>query len=204
MAFCTLIVGAGVLSGFFGAVADPRLEFEPDGGGDFNLGDIGHCGVVSPLAPVLLFGLDTLAESVVELFCSAGTFAADSARCMAAAEGWVDMGVVSGCGLLSFRIGDVFLDVFGLEPAEADVVVANPPDSCFLSGGGAVVVGVGACEEDLLVSLVLRRGAELLAVVMLAASGVSGWPAEAEPLPGWWCSGSLFAMVWFVVRKEAM
>lgn len=87
MAFCTLMVGAGLLSGFFGAVEDPRRELDPDGGGDFNLGDIGHCGVVSPLAPVLLFGLETLAVSAAELFCSAGTFAADRARCIAAAEG---------------------------------------------------------------------------------------------------------------------
>lgn len=174
VAFCTLIVGAAAgASAFFAVVAEPRLEFGPEGGGDFNRGDIGHCGVVSPLAPVLLFCLDTLPASFVPPPCSAGTFAADSALWIAAAEGCVDIGVVRGCGLLSLRIGEVFLDVRGLVPAEAEGVVTSPPDNCFLSGGGAAVVGVGACDEGFLVSLVLRRGAELLAVVMLTASEVS-------------------------------
>lgn len=196
VAFCTLIVGGAFPSAFFADVAEPRLEFGPDGGGDFSLGDKGHCGVVSPLAEVLLFARDALAASAVGPLGRVGTLAADNARCMAAAEGWVDMGVVRGCGRLSLRIGEVFLDVRGLVPAEAEDVVASPPDRRFLSGGAAAVVGVVAGEEAAFrVSLVLRRGAELLAVVMLEASGVFGWPAEAELAPGWSGSGLLFAMV---------
>lgn len=188
---------AGGASAFLAVVAEPRLELGPEGGGDFNRGDIGHCGgVVSPLAPVLLFCLDALPASFVPPPGRAGTFAADSALWIAAAEGCVDIGVVRGCGLLSFRVGDAFLDVRGLVPAEAEGVVTSPPDNCFLSGGGAAVVGVGACDGGFLVSLVLRRGAELLAVVMPAASEVSAWPVvEAEVAPESCCSGLLLAMV---------
>lgn len=74
------MVGAALPSAFFAAADDPRLELGPEGGGDFSRGDIGHCGVVSPLALVLLFGLDTLAESAAVPLCSAGTLAAESAR----------------------------------------------------------------------------------------------------------------------------
>ena len=201
VAFCTLMVGAGVPSAFFAVVDDPRLELAPEGGGDFSLGDIGHCGVVSPLAPELLFGLEALVASVDAVPWRVGTFAADNARCMAAADGWVEMGVVRGCGLLSFRIGDVFLDVLGLVPAEVEDVVTSPPDSRFRNGGAVAVVGVVACEEAVLVSLVLRRGAELFAVAMLAASRVSAWPADAELLPEACWSGLLFAMMSCVCRR---
>lgn len=104
------------------------------------------------------------------------------------------MGVVRVCGLLSLRMGEVFLEVRGLVPAEE--VVANPPDKRFRNGGAVAVVGVvmvlfAVCEEDLRVSLVLRRGAELLAVVMLwEDSGVAAGPAEAELAPPWSRSGS--------------
>lgn len=204
VAFCTLIVGAAVDSAFLTAFEDVRLELAPDGGGDFSLGDIGHCGVVSPLAPELLFGLEALAASVGAPPCSVGTLAADNARCIAAAEGWVEMGVVRGCGLLSLRIGDVFLDVLGLVPAEVEDVVTSPPDSRFRNGGAAAVVGVVACEDAVLVSLVLRRGAELFAVAMFAASGVSAWPAAAELLPEACSSGLLFAMSWDVRKKKCV
>lgn len=172
VALCTLMTGAGVLSVFFAAVVDPRLELGPEGGGDFNLGDMGHCGVVSPLAPWLLFGLATRPPSAAPPPGSVSTLAADSARCMAAAEGCVEMGVVRGCGLLSLRMGDVFLDVFGLLPAEAEGVVTSPPDNCFRNGGGAAGVDMGTCADAFRVSLVLRRGAELLAVFIFAASGI--------------------------------
>lgn len=103
----------------------------------------------------------------------------------------MELGVVSGCGLLSLRMGDVFLEVLGLVPADGDVV-SSPPESCFRSGGGAAVVGVAACEDDFLVSLVLRRGAELLAVFMLATSGGA---VAAAPAPESRPSGLLLAMV---------
>lgn len=203
VAFCTLIVGVTLPSAFFVVVAEPRLEFGPEGGGDFNLGDIGHCGVVSPLALVLLFALDALVASPVPPVCSAGTFAADNARCMAAAEGCVEMGVVRGCGLLSLRMGDVFLDVRGLVPAEAEDVVTKPPDKRFRNGGTAAAMDVGVCcVAGFRVSLVLRRGAELLAVVVLAESGVSAWPAEAELAPERSSSGLLLAMVVIGVEEE--
>lgn len=175
-----MIVG---VEGALAAVAEPRLEFGPDGGGDFSRGDTGHCGVVSALAPVLLADRGTLDASPAAAFCSEGTLAADNARCMAAAEGWVATGVVVGCGLVSLRMGDVLRDVRGLVPAEAEDAVTKPPDSFFLSGGSPADMGVGTCDVGFLVSLVLRRGAELLAVVMWADSGVSGGTAEAELAP---------------------
>ena len=81
VAFCRLLVGATLPSAFFTVVAEPRLEFEPDGGGDLSLGDIGHCGVVSPLAVVPLLTLDGLLASFgVPFCCNTGTLAADNAR----------------------------------------------------------------------------------------------------------------------------
>lgn len=70
--------------------------------------------------------------------------AAESARCIAAAEGCVDMGVVKDCGRLSFRIGELFRDVCGLEPADGDDRGTRLLDGCFRNVGGAGV----DCDES--------------------------------------------------------
>jgi hypothetical protein len=68
-------------SGFFCIAAEPLLEPLAEGGGDFNRGEIGHVGVVSPdpAAPVLLADLGSLdTASVTGPDCSEGTLVADS------------------------------------------------------------------------------------------------------------------------------
>jgi len=101
---------------FFCAALDPRREFAAEvggGGGDFSRGDRGHCGVVSPDPAPRPFGArgrrDTASETGPDGSC--GTLAADNARWMAAAEGWVEMGVERGPVRLSLRIGEVLRDV---------------------------------------------------------------------------------------------
>lgn len=58
---------------------------------------------------------------------------------MAAAEGCVDTGFVSGVGRPSFRMGDVFRDVCGLAPAEGDAEGIKVLEGIFRSGGTGVV-----------------------------------------------------------------
>lgn len=135
----TWIAGA---SSFF---VDPRRELGPEGGGDLTRGEIGHCGVVSPEAVALFTGLANLdTASVTDVprvwvcvccGCSCGTLEADSARCMAAAEGVVDnpVGIVVG---LSFRVGDALREVCGLCPVAGDgTFAASAVDDDFLSVG---------------------------------------------------------------------
>jgi len=44
------------MSAFFCATVEPLLELLADGGGDFNRGEMGHCGVMSPeLGPPTFF-----------------------------------------------------------------------------------------------------------------------------------------------------
>jgi len=84
------MLGACVESGLFCAAPEPRLEFSPEGGGDFILGDNGHCGVDSADATALLGPraiLDAASGAVMPGCCSCGTLDAERARCMAAAEG---------------------------------------------------------------------------------------------------------------------
>lgn len=118
VALCTLIEGGLATSTLFKVDDDPLLELGPDGGGDLRRGETGHCGVLSPLVLELFPALGALPASPFAPPGSAGTFAADRARCIAAAEGCVAMGVVTGCGLLSLRMGEVLREVSGLEPAE--------------------------------------------------------------------------------------
>ena len=75
--------------------------------------------------------------------CSCGTFAADSARCIAAADGCVAIGVVKVVGLLSLRCGEVLREVCGLEPADGEALVGRRLlDRCFRRGGAVAAVGV--------------------------------------------------------------
>jgi hypothetical protein len=54
VALSTVMLGMAGGSGFRGrAIADPRREFGPDGGGDLMRGDMGNSGVVSPDTVVL-------------------------------------------------------------------------------------------------------------------------------------------------------
>lgn len=85
----------------------------------------------------LLFGprgsLDTASDTGLLCCCNCGTLDADSARCMAAAEGWVDS-VEVNVGVLSFRSGDVLREVRGLCPAEGDAAAwASAVEDGFLS-----------------------------------------------------------------------
>jgi len=142
----TLILGAApalLCSAFFGsAIAEPFLALVADGGGDFNRGDKGHCGVVSPdpTPPALLLALGSLETASVTGpdDCKDGTFAADNALCIAAAEGCVDICAASDCGRLSLRIGELFRDVCGLFPAEGDKE-ARLLERCFRNCGTGVV-----------------------------------------------------------------
>ena len=91
------MLGGAAASGFFCAVAEPLRELVPEGGGDFKRGDVGQCGVLSSDAPALLGALGSFeTPSGTGPACKLGTFAADNALCIAAAEGCVEMGVESG------------------------------------------------------------------------------------------------------------
>lgn len=158
-----------LVSGFFCcAVEDPLLELgpDPDGGGDFNRGDVGQCGVVSP-DPVPPFGAlgrrDTASDTPPA--CNCGAFAADSALCMAAADGWVEMGVERGCGRLSFRTGEVLRDVRGLVPANGEPTGRRLLDGCFRNGGGCIADAI----DDFRGSLAFRR-AVVFAVGLLGST----------------------------------
>lgn len=117
------------------------LEFDTDGGGDFSLGEVGQRGVVSPDAPPFfctLGSLETASDTPPAGNC--GAFAADSALCIAAAEGCVEGGLERGCCRLSLRIGEVLRDVRGLAPADDVVVGTRLLDVCFCNGGAVVTL----------------------------------------------------------------
>lgn len=143
VADCTLILGgadgagvdAGVLfepasSAFFPAIEAIigccLDEAREEGGGLFNRGEAGHCGVESPEAGPALLGpprggsFDTASVTAPPAL-SCGTLLADNARCMAAAEGCVEKDwPANGPGRLSLRIGDVFREDLGLALAEGE------------------------------------------------------------------------------------
>ncbi len=120
-----------------------------DGGGDFNLGDVGQRGEFSPVPPLLDFlglGVSPVGSEVVGLAIG-GVPIADKARCTAAAEGtdgWMEpLGARFGLrswllsreavalaeggipGFIGGRIGEVSREVFG----EFFVDVALDPDA---------------------------------------------------------------------------
>ena len=84
-----LMLGFTGASFFFTKWREPLRELDPDGGGDFNRGDTGHCGVASPDAvPLLLACLGNLdVASAAGAGCIPGTLAAESALWIAAADG---------------------------------------------------------------------------------------------------------------------
>jgi hypothetical protein len=125
------MLGAAVPSTFFCVAADPLRELEPDGGGDFKRGDVGHFGVFSPDLGAF-GGFET--PSATPVACSCGAFAADKALCIAAADGCDELGVDSGCGRLSFRMGDALRDVLGLFPADG-LCCTKLFEGCFFNSG---------------------------------------------------------------------
>ena len=163
---CTLILGNTTgADGFVGVEADPdSYTFFPAtearlacleatrvaGGGLFNRGEGGHCGVVSPEAGPALFAparegsLETASDTApppppAE---SDGTLLAESARCIAAAEGcdeldWLDRGL----GRPSLRMGDGFREVLGLVVEDCEEEVGSIEAECCLRN-------VGGRDED--------------------------------------------------------
>lgn len=122
-------------------------ETRDEGGGLFNRGEAGHCGVVSPEAGPALFGparagnLDT-ASVTAPPEESWGTLLADKALWMAAAEGCDEKELLDKApGRLSLRIGDVLREVLGLEVVEGDEEDGSSDAECCLRN-------VGVCMED--------------------------------------------------------
>lgn len=106
---CTTMLGVVEVVGFVVLVGMRELCRDGPvvvGEGDLTLGDRGHCGVFSPdVVPCDLCGCCGFAlESVRASGCSCGVLDAESARCIAAAEG-TDVPVAGAlgrrCGLTS-------------------------------------------------------------------------------------------------------
>jgi hypothetical protein len=117
------------------------------GGGLFNRGEAGHCGVVSPEAGPTLFAparegnFDTASDTAPPVPAeSCGTLLAESARCIAAAEGcdeldWFDRAL----GRPSLRMGDGLREVLGLEVEDCeDEVGSIEAECCLRKVGGRV------------------------------------------------------------------
>lgn len=85
----TMLGATGGMSALRGERTDSRRD--PDGGGDFSRGEIGQDGRLSAVA--LEFARDARGsldeDSEMVVGCSCGAAAAESARCIAAAEGTV-------------------------------------------------------------------------------------------------------------------
>ena len=165
------MLGVDTVSDFLEAVAaEPRLELGPEGGGDFSRGDVGQCGVLSPLPPALFGGRGSL-EAASPAW-RVGTLAADRALCIAAADGCVEIGVDNGAGRLSLRVGEAFRDVRGLEAGDGDDMGPKLPDGCFFNGGAATVVaGVADGFRDSLLGLL--RSADVFAAALPFSIDVS-------------------------------
>lgn len=138
VAFCMLMLGGTLGAGVEAAAASsgllPAIEAMPgcrefdreDGGGLFNRGEAGHCGVVSPDTDPALFwppraGSFDTASVTAPPAESDGTLLADSARWMAAAEGCVEKDwLARGPGRLSLRTGEVLREDLGLAAADGE------------------------------------------------------------------------------------
>jgi hypothetical protein len=92
----TMLDAIGGRSALRGERSDSRRA--PDGGGDLSRGDIGQAGVLSPdtLEPDLEARGSLDADSATAAGWSWGIAAAESARCMAAADGTVCPDVMLG------------------------------------------------------------------------------------------------------------
>lgn len=165
---CTLILGgavgadvvddvlAGPLSSAFFTATElilACLEVERDaGGGLFNRGEAGHCGVLSPEAGPALFGparagsFDTASVTAPPPPAERdGTLLADSALWIAAAEGCDEKDwLFNAPGRLSLRIGEVFREDLGLGVTEGDDEDGNREAECCLRSVG---VGIEDVED---------------------------------------------------------
>jgi hypothetical protein len=163
---CTLILGnttgadvfVGVeadpdSSAFFPAAIELRLVClevtRVAGGGLFNRGEAGHCGVVSPEAGPALFAparegsFDTASVTAPPVPAeSCGTLLAESARCIAAAEGCDELDWLDRVLRPSLRMGDGFREVLGLEVEDCEEEVGSIEAECCLRNVGARVEDV--------------------------------------------------------------
>lgn len=116
--------------------------------------------------------LDTASDTVVPGCCNCGTLDAESARCIAAAEGCVES-VLDSAGALSFRSGDVLRDVRGLCPAAGeDVAGGSVVDEDFLNVDTDPPDDAPEDDGDFFVSFFVPLAFAPLPV----GSAVSGWP----------------------------
>jgi hypothetical protein len=160
-----------------------RAETRDEGGGLFNRGDAGHCGVVSPEAgpelfvgPVRAGSLDTASVTAPLSEESWGTLLADKALCIAAAEGcdendWLP----KAPGRLSLRIGDVFREDLGLDVVDEED--GSRDAECCLRN-------VGVCMEEEDEDTVFWRVALGLlrwTVAVEEADDISEEPSEGGP-----------------------
>lgn len=167
---CTLILGGAVGAEIVDVLAGPLssaffpatelilacLEVEREaGGGLFNRGEAGHCGVVSPEAGPALFGparvgnFDTASVTAPPPPADRdGTLLADSAPWIAAAEGCDEKDwLCDAPGRLSLRIGEVFREDLGLGVTEGDDEDGNREAECCLRSVG---VGIEDVEDAVL------------------------------------------------------
>lgn len=160
---CTLILGNTTgADGFVGVEADPESStFFPAtearlacleatrvaGGGLFNRGEVGHCGVVSPEAGPALFAptregsFDTASDTAPPAPAeSCGTLLAESARCIAAADGCDELELLDRApGRPSLRMGDGLREVLGLEVEDCEEEVGSIEAECCLRNVGGRV-----------------------------------------------------------------
>jgi hypothetical protein len=119
-----------------------------EGGGLFNRGEAGHCGVVSPEAGPALLGparagsFDTASVTGPPPEESCGTLLADKALCIEAAEGCDEKDwPAKAPGRLSLRMGELFREDLGLEVVEGDEEDGSRDAECCLRR-------VGVCVDD--------------------------------------------------------
>lgn len=117
----------------------------------------------SPAAPAPFGGLGSFERpSATAPGCSELVFVADNARCMAAAEGWVEGGLERGCGRLLCRTGEVVRDVRGLDVGEGDAKGTRPVEDRSFEVGFVVAEGDSVFRDSSAVFL----GAEVFAALL--------------------------------------
>lgn len=120
--------------------------------------------------------------SATPVACNCGVFAADNARCIAAADGCDELGLDSGCGRLSFRIGDVLREVLGLADG---LCWTQLFEGCFFNIDGAELTDV--VDEDIAISSLSLL--DTAAGSVLSTDGVAASPFTTSG------SGLLLAML---------